>query len=169
MKKQALFALNKVNQEDKRYAESAVKIDGFMNLVVNFLIFKRVARVACLIAGFQHWKSFLTGKGVIAWLIRVLECESKLSKKICCKVFDEITENWDNVWAVSAHGGVTALLKIYSSYGQNGGNCWGDLVLVCGGVENPCWSRRNQEIRGFMVGYGDFLAELARSKDSCTN
>ncbi|KAH6764642.1 ARM repeat superfamily protein [Perilla frutescens var. hirtella] len=171
MKKQALVALNEVIEEEERYVKVAVEIDGFVNLAVNFLDFhesevqEEAARAVCLMAGFHHCKSVLIGAGVIAPLIRVLECGSELSKEFAARCLMKVTENSDNVWAVSAHGGVTALLKICSSSSENGGNCGGELVsLVCGVLKNLVGV---EEIKRFMIEEGAIsgLVELARSKD----
>lgn len=171
MKKQALVALNEVIQDDERYMKIAVEIDGFVNLAVNFLDFQEsevqeeAARAVCWMAGFHHCKSVLIGGGVIAPLIRVLESGSELSKEFAARCLMKVTENSDNVWAVSAHGGVTALLKICNSYNENGGDCGSELVsLVCGVLKNLV---AVEEIKRFMVEEGAIagLVELARSRD----
>lgn len=168
MKKQALVAFNEVIQEDERYVKIGVEIDGFVNVVVNLLDFQEgevqeeAARAVCLIAGFEACKSVLIGAGAIAPLIRVVESGSELSKEFAARCLMKMTENSDNVWAVSAHGGVTALLKICCSYGENGGI---ELVcLACGVLKNLVGV---EEIKRFMVEEGAILGlvELARSKD----
>lgn len=173
MKKQALVAFNEVIQEDERYVKIAVEIDGFVSVVVNLLDFgegevqEEAARAVCLIAGFPLCKSVLVGAGAIAPLIRVVESGGELSKESAARCLMKMTENSDNVWAVSAHGGVTSLLKICCNYGgddhdQNGGIEL--LCLACGVLKNLVGV---EEIKRFMVEEGAIgcLVELARSKD----
>lgn len=173
MKKQALVAFNEVIQEDERYVKIAVEIDGFVSVVVNLLDFgegevqEEAARAVCLIAGFPPCKSVLVGAGAIAPLIRVVESGGELSKESAARCLMKMTENSDNVWAVSAHGGVTSLLKICCNYGdddhhQNGGIEL--LCLACGVLKNLVGV---EEIKRFMVEEGAIgcLVELARSKD----
>ncbi|PIN05559.1 hypothetical protein CDL12_21896 [Handroanthus impetiginosus] len=167
MKKEALVAFNEVIQEDERYVKIAVEVDGFINSVVNFLDFQGIevqeeaAKVVCLIAGFQSYKSVLISAGIIAPLIRVLESGNGLSKEFAARCLMKVTENSDNVWSVSAHGGVTVLLKICS----DDSNCGSELIsLACGVLKNLVGV---EEIKRFMVEEGAIgeLIELVRSKD----
>ncbi|KAL8507482.1 hypothetical protein ACS0TY_018138 [Phlomoides rotata] len=170
MKKQTLAAFNEVIQEDDRYAKIAVEIDGFFNYVVNLVDFQEIeiqeeaAKSVSLIAGFQSLKSVLIGVGIIAPLIRVLESGSELSREYAARCLMKVTENSDNVWSVSAHGGVTALLKI-CSVGDDNSHCGGELIaLACGVLKNLVGV---EEIKRFMVEEGAIsqLVDLASSKD----
>ncbi|KAA8515381.1 hypothetical protein F0562_019008 [Nyssa sinensis] len=166
MKKQALIAFNEVISEDEKYIKIAVEIRNFIVLLVEFLdsqeteIQEEAAKGASMIASFESYKNVLLGAGIIAPLIRVLECGSELGKEFAARSLQKLTENSDNAWSVSAHGGVTALLKICSN-----SNCGGELVsLACGVLKNLLWV---QEIKRFMVEEGaiSVFIKLVRSKD----
>lgn len=167
MKKQALVAFNEVIEEDERYVKTAVELDGFISFVVNLLdlqeteIQEEAVKSLSLIAGFQSHKSVLISAGIVAPLIRVLESGSELSKELAARCLMKVTENSDNVWSVSAHGGVPALLKICS----DDSNCGGELIALCCGVLKNLVGV--EEIKRFMVEEGAIseLVELAGSKD----
>ncbi|KAL3624951.1 hypothetical protein CASFOL_031619 [Castilleja foliolosa] len=166
MKKQALAAFNDVVLEDERYVKIAVEVDGFVNSVMNLLdspeneIQEEACKSVSLISDFNAFKTALIGAGIIAPLIRVLETGTELGKIFAARCLMKVTENSDNVWSVSAHGGVPALLKI----------CCGDnksselTVLACGVLKNLVGV---EEIKRFMVEEGAIseLIELIRSKD----
>ncbi|PIN18571.1 hypothetical protein CDL12_08760 [Handroanthus impetiginosus] len=167
MKKQALIAFNEVIQEDERYVKIALELDCFINFLVKFLDFKdceiqeEAAKAVCLIAGFECCKSLLMTAGVIAPLIRVLESGSESRKEFAARCLMKVTENSENVWSVSAHGGVTFLLKICC----NNGDYDSELVsLACGVLKNLVGV---EEIKRFVVEEGaiSVLVNLARSKD----
>ncbi|KAK4439247.1 hypothetical protein Salat_0259600 [Sesamum alatum] len=167
MKKQALVAFNEVIQEDDRYLKIALELDTFVNFLVNFLDLKdseiqeESAKAVSLIAGFESYKSVLIGAGVIAPLIRVLESGSDRSKTFAARCLMKVTENSDNVWSVSAHGGVTVLLKICGNTGEHDGELVG---LACGVLKNLVGV---EEIRRFVVEEGAILefVNLLRSKN----
>ncbi|KAI3456344.1 hypothetical protein Pfo_013007 [Paulownia fortunei] len=167
MKKQALVAFNEVIQEDDRYVKIALELDSFINFLVNFLDLKEseiqeeAAKAVSLIAGFQSYKSLLIGAGIIAPLIRVLESGSELSKEFAARCLLKVTNNSDNAWSVSAHGGVTALLKICGSNGDGDGELVG---LACEVLKNLVGV---EEIKRFVVEEGAIseFVNLARSKD----
>lgn len=166
MKRQALVALSEVVSEDDKYVKIAVETGDIISLLATFLdspemeIQEESAKAISVIAGFDIYKSALIGAGVISPLIRVLECGSELGKEGAARCLQKLTENSDNVWSVSAHGGVTALLKIC-----NCGDYKGELVgLACGVLKNLAGV---DEIKRFMIEGGAILAflKLARSKD----
>ncbi|KAL7142731.1 hypothetical protein ABFS83_08G143600 [Erythranthe nasuta] len=167
MKRQTLAALNEAVLEDDRYAKSAVELEGFVNFLVNLLdseeteIQQEAAKSVSLIAGFQSHKGVLIGAGVVAPLIRVLESGSELGKEFAARCLMKVTENSDNVWSVSAHGGVPALLKICSSDSSSGSEL---IALSCGVLKNLVLV---EEIKRFVVEEGAIveLVELASSKD----
>ncbi|KAL0328820.1 UNVERIFIED_CONTAM: hypothetical protein Scaly_2314600 [Sesamum calycinum] len=164
MKKQALEAFNEVIQLDERYVKIAVEIDGFIYLLVNFLdsqesdIQEEAAKAVSLIAGFQSYKSVLIGAGIIAPLIRVLESRTDLSKEFAARCLMKVTENSDNAWSVSAHGGVTALLKICC----NSSHCGSELIaLACGVLKNLVGVeeiKRDESIRKMIIEEGGISA-----------
>ncbi|KAK1368510.1 Vacuolar protein 8 [Heracleum sosnowskyi] len=166
MKKQALIALNDVIQEDEKYVKICVETDGIVSILVNFLdsevieIRDEAAKGVCLISEVEVYRGVLAGAGIIAPLIRVLECGSEVGKECAARCLMKVTENSDNSWSVSAHGGVSVLLKIVKSDG-----CGGELVgLACGVLKNLAGV---EEINKFMVEEGailDFLG-LLKSKD----
>lgn len=165
MKKQALVAFNEVIQEDETYMEVALQLDDFIGFLVNFLDFKdgeiqeEASKSVCLIAGLNSYKSELIGAGAIAPLIRVVESGSEVSREFAARCLLKVTENSDNAWSVSAHGGVTALLKIC------GGGGGGELsALACAVLKNLVGVH---EIKRFVVEEGGIgeLVDLAKSKD----
>ncbi|KAK9268282.1 hypothetical protein L1049_010725 [Liquidambar formosana] len=166
MKRQTLVVLNEIMVEDEKYVKIVVEIDGSIPLLVNFLdspemeIQEESIKVVLVIAGFDSYKGVLIGAGIFAPLIRVLECGSELGKEGAARCLQKLTENSDNAWSVSAHGGVTALLKICAS-----GDCRGELIgLACGVLKNLAGV---EEIKRFMVEEGAVLTfiKLVRSKD----
>ncbi|XP_073041719.1 uncharacterized protein [Primulina eburnea] len=167
MKKQALVEFNEAIQEDERYVNIAVELESFVNFLVRFLdsqeseIREAAAKAVCLIAVFQSYKSVLIDAGVIAPLIRVLESGNESSQEFAARCLIKVTENSDNAWSVSAHGGVSALLKICGKNGENGGEL---ANLACRVLKNLVGI---EEIKRFMVEEGviSLFLKLVRSKD----
>lgn len=166
LKKQALIGFNEVIYEDEKYIKISVEIGSLIGLLVNFLdsqeieLQEEAAKAVSVIAGFDSYKSVLIGAGVIAPLIRVLEGGSEMGKERSARCLMKFTENSDNAWSVSAHGGVTALLKICSN-----GDWGGELVgLACGVLKNLVGV---EEIKRFMVEEGAISAfiKLLKSRD----
>ncbi|GAV71280.1 hypothetical protein CFOL_v3_14774 [Cephalotus follicularis] len=166
MKRQALVNLHEVMVEDDRYVKTVVEISDIVNLLVNFLdsinvgIQEEAAKVVTLISGFDMFKGVLIGAGIIGPLIRVLESGSVLGKEASVRGLQNLTENSDNAWSVSSHGGVTALLKICSS-----GDSRGELVApACGVLRNLIGV---EEIKRFMIEGGAIstFTKLATSRD----
>ncbi|KAA8519891.1 hypothetical protein F0562_014199 [Nyssa sinensis] len=166
MKRQALVAFNQVISEDEKYIKIAVEIGNFIGLLVNFLdsqeaeIQEEASKAVSMIAGIDSYKNVLVGAGVIAPLIRVLESGSELGKECAARCLMKLTENSDNAWSVSAHGGATALLKLCSN-----GDCRCELVvLACGVLKNLLGV---EEIKRFMIEEGaiSVFINLVRSKD----
>ncbi|KAH0985602.1 hypothetical protein GBA52_012779 [Prunus armeniaca] len=138
MKRQALLNLYEAVVEDDRYVKVVVEQSDIVNVV-------------------------LIGAGIIAPLIRVLECGSEVGKEGAAKSLQRLTENSDNGWSISAHGGVTALLKLCS--GCEGGDVRAELVgPACGALKNLVGV---EEIKRFMVEEGviSTFIGLTRSKD----
>ncbi|KAF8409364.1 hypothetical protein HHK36_005439 [Tetracentron sinense] len=117
-------------------------------------------KVISVIAGFNSYKAVLIEAGIIAPLIRVLESGSYLGKEKAARTLHILTENSNNAWSVSAHGGVTALLKICTN-----GDDRGELIgPACGVLRNLSGV---EEIKRFMVEGGAISAfiKLMKSKD----
>ncbi|XP_073147242.1 uncharacterized protein [Henckelia pumila] len=167
MKKQALVEFNEAIQEDERYVNIAAALESFVNFLVRFLdsqeseIREASAKAVCLMAGFRSYKSVLIDAGVVGPLIRVLESGNEPSQEFAARCLIKVTENSDNAWSVSAHGGVSALLKICGKNGENGGEL---ANLVCGVLKNLVGI---EEIKRFMVEEGaiSLFLKLVRSKD----
>jgi len=166
LKKQALIAFNEVIKEDERYIKIAVDVGGFIGILVSLLDFEETeiqeeaAMAVSVIAGFDLYKSVLISAGVIGPLIRELESGSEMGKERCTRCLMKLTANSDNVWSVSAHGGVTALLKICANC-----DCGGELVgLACGVLRNLVGV---EEIKRYVVEEGAIstFTTLLRSKD----
>ncbi|KAK6797598.1 hypothetical protein RDI58_005300 [Solanum bulbocastanum] len=166
MKKQGLIALNEIIQEDDRYVKVAIEIDNLVSVLVSFLdlqednLQEEAAKALAVIAGFQSFRSCLISAGIISPLIRVLECGIGLSKEFATRCLQKLTENSDNAWSISAHGGVTVLLKICIE---------GDSLVssVCGVLKNLVGV---EEIKRFMIEEGavSVFIKLARCKDEVT-
>ncbi|KAJ1390393.1 Armadillo-type fold [Sesbania bispinosa] len=166
MKKQALRNLLEVVVEDEKYVKVIVDVGDVVHLLVSFLgsaeeeIQEESAKVVSVVAGFDSYKGVLVGAGVIAPLVRVLDCGSELGKVAAARCLMKLTENSDNAWCVSAHGGVTALLNICGN-----ADCKGDLVgPACGVLRNLVGV---EEIKRFMVEEGavSTFIGLVKSKE----
>ncbi|KAJ9136243.1 hypothetical protein P3X46_033335 [Hevea brasiliensis] len=165
MKRQALVNLREVVVEDERYFRVIVEVGDIVHILVNLLdspeigIQEEAAKVVSLISGFDSFKPVLVGSGVIGPLVRVLEIGSVLGKEAAARSLQKLTEKSDNAWSVSAHGGVTALLKICASADSNE-----ELIGPASGV------LRNlvgvEEIKRFMIEEGvvSRFIKLARSR-----
>ncbi|KAF8391426.1 hypothetical protein HHK36_023731 [Tetracentron sinense] len=166
MKSQALVALSEVVGEDEKYVKIVVENGEIIALLVNFLEFSEMeiqeesTKIISIIAGFDLYRGVLVGAGIIAPLIRVLESGSDLGKERAARTLQKLTKNSDNAWSVSAHGGVTALLKICT----NGNGKGESITPVCGILRNLSGV---EEIKRFMVEEGaiSVFIKLMRSKD----
>ncbi|KAJ1379151.1 Armadillo-type fold [Sesbania bispinosa] len=166
MKKQALINLHEIVLQDDKYVMLILQVADFVHVLLDFLgspeieIQEESAKVVSVIVGFDSCKGVLIAAGVIAPLIRVLECGSELGKVGAARCLHTLTENSDNAWSVSAHGGVTALLKICESSDSKG-----ELIgPICGVLRNLAGV---EEIKRFMVEEGvvSTFIRLVRSKD----
>lgn len=169
LKNQALISLNEILQEDDRYVKIVAEAAEFVGLLVNLLeneeriILEESTEAISTIAGFDSCKGTLVEAGSIASLIRVLETGSNVGKERAARALQKLTENSDNAWSVSAHGGVTLLLRICSS-----GNSHGELIgSVCGVLKNLTGV---DEIKRFMVEEGaiKMFLKLVMSIDKVT-
>ncbi|XVF25911.1 hypothetical protein REPUB_Repub13aG0254900 [Reevesia pubescens] len=166
MKRQALVNLYEAVAEDERYVKLVVEVGDIVNVLVGFLdspemeIQEETSKILSLISGFDLYKEVLVGAGIIGPLIRVLESGSDLGKEGAARCLQKLTVNSENAWSVSAHGGVTALLKICSS-----SDFGGELIgLACGVLKNLVGI---EEIKRFMVEEGAIATfiKLARSRE----
>ncbi|XP_019059378.1 PREDICTED: U-box domain-containing protein 15-like isoform X2 [Tarenaya hassleriana] len=137
MKKQALIKLNEAMEEDDKYAKIVIEISDMVSVLVGFLdsetgIQEEAAKAVLFISGYGSYKSVLIRSGVIGPLVRVLENGNECGKEASARCLKKLTDNSDNAWSFSAHGGVTALLKICSCGESNG-----ELIAsVCGVLRN---------------------------------
>ncbi|KAL5986800.1 hypothetical protein ACLOJK_015134 [Asimina triloba] len=166
MKKQALIALNDVLREGEKYVKIIVEVGDIIGLLVNFLelaeseIQEESAEAIAAIGGFESCKSILVGAGVVGPLIQVLEAGSDLGKERAARALRKLTENSDNAWLVSAHGGVTALLNICSE-----GSSSGELIAsACSILKNLSGV---DEIKRFIIEGGavSMFLRVASSKE----
>ncbi|EOY28430.1 PREDICTED: vacuolar protein 8 [Theobroma cacao] len=166
MKRQALVNLHDVVGEDERYVKLVVEVGDVVNVLVGFLdspemeIQEEASKIVSLLSGFDLYKCVLVGAGIIGPLIRVLESGGDVGKEGAARCLQKLTVNSDNAWSVSAHGGVTALLKICST-----GDCGGELIgPACGVLRNLVGV---EEIKRFMVEEGAIstFIKLARSRE----
>ncbi|KAL9236718.1 hypothetical protein vseg_011354 [Gypsophila vaccaria] len=120
MKKDALSSLNEVVLEDEKYVKIVVEHGDFMLMLASCLdsndgcIREEAAVVVGVISGFECYKGVLVVSGLVGPLIRVVESGSLKAKEYSIRSLLKLTENGDNAWALSAHGGVTALLNLCS-------------------------------------------------------
>ncbi|KAL6197507.1 hypothetical protein ACLB2K_033115 [Fragaria x ananassa] len=166
MKLQALKSLYDSIEEDEKYVKVVVEQSEVVGLLIGFLDSNEVeiqdgsAKIVGLVSGFGFCKGVLIGAGVIAPLIRVLECGSEIGKEGAARSLQRLTENGDNGWSISAHGGVTALLKLC----ERGENSGGLVSAACGVLKNLVGV---EEIKRFMVeegAVGTFIG-LVRSRE----
>lgn len=166
LKKQGLVSFNEAIQEDEKYIKIAFGCFDFVSVLANSLdsdeidIQEEAAKALSLISKFGDYKSVLINFGLIAPLIRVLERGSESGKKNSALCLINLTENADNAWSISAHGGVTILLKICLDSSSSG-----ELVnFSCRVLQNLVGV---EEIKRFMVEEGAILGfiGLLRSKD----
>ncbi|XP_022955157.1 uncharacterized protein LOC111457208 isoform X1 [Cucurbita moschata] len=166
LKRQALVNLLAAVTEDEKYVKVIIEIGEIVNLLVNFLgspeteLQEAALQVLHIISGFDSYKAVLVGNGVIAPLIRVMECGSAVGKKIATRCLMKFTENSENAWSVSAHGGVTALLKICSNSDSKT-----ELISPACGVLNNLVGV--EEIKRFMIEEGAIstFIRLSRSRE----
>ncbi|KAM7265498.1 hypothetical protein ACFE04_003181 [Oxalis oulophora] len=170
MKKQALVNLHDLILEDERYVKIIIEVNEVISVLLNFMssmdnefLQQDAAKVVFLMSGFDSLKGVLVAAGIIGPLIRVLECGNDFAKEAAAKSLEKLTDNSDNAWSVSAHGGVTALLNICSS-----------IDSKCGLIGPACGILRNliavEEIKRFMIEEGAIstFITLAKSKDEVT-
>ncbi|XP_074272134.1 uncharacterized protein LOC141596035 [Silene latifolia] len=151
MKKQALVSLNELITEDEKYVKIVVDLDDFVLNLSSCLdsndssIQEEAAVVIGVISGFDTYKSSLVLSGVIAQLVRTLENGSYKAKEYSLYSLMRLTENGENAWALSAHGGVSVLLSL----------CSRDDGLELGLIGPCCWVLRNvviiEEIKRFVI------------------
>ncbi|OAY24661.1 vacuolar protein 8 [Manihot esculenta] len=165
MKRQALVNLYEVLVEDERYFRVIAEVGDIVHISVNLLdsadigIQEEAAKAVSVLSGFDSCKSALVRSGVIGPLVRALETGSELGKEAATRSLQKLTENSDNAWSVSAHGGVTALLKICAS-----GDSREELIgPACGVLRNLVGV---EEIKRFMIedGVVSRFIKLARSR-----
>ncbi|KAG7653893.1 Armadillo-type fold [Arabidopsis suecica] len=137
MKKQALVKLNESMEEDDRYMKIVVDISDMVNVLIEFLdsevgIQEEASKALFLISGFDLYKPVLIRSCVVGPLVRVLENGNVVGREASARCLMKLTENSENAWSVSAHGGVAALLKICSC-GEFGGEL---IASSCGVLRN---------------------------------
>ena len=163
----ALSSLGEILSEDEKYASIlAVDFPEILNLLVQLLesekeeIQEEAALAVSMIAGFPLYRPLLAAAGAVASLTRVLERGTLSGKERAAKALNNLTENRDNSWSVSAQGGVTTLLNMCEDP-RTSSNL---LISVCGILRNLAGVT---EIRKFMIEKGavSFFLKLSESKD----
>ncbi|KAG6478896.1 vacuolar protein 8-like [Zingiber officinale] len=170
MRLRALSALNEALREDDRYARilSVEVADGVASLVTLLEYCGRgdmqeeAAEAVAAVARFDSHKSALVMAGAVAPLIRLLETSGirMVAKERAASALKMLTENSDNAWSVSAHGGVPALLSICSDDSSTS-----ELVRSACGVLRSISGV--EEIKRYMVEQGAVAAfiKLAGASD----
>ncbi|KAH7683426.1 Armadillo-like helical-containing protein [Dioscorea alata] len=167
MRDRAIAALAEALHEDDKYARIVVlETDDGVGLLVRLLdsraagFQEEAAEAVSVIAGFDSYKGALITAGVIASLIRVLETGTDVGRSRAARALRKLTENSDNAWSVSAHGGVTALLNICRDAGSGE-----ELITSTSRVLRNLSSV--SEIRRFMVEQGavSIFLNILRSRN----
>ncbi|CAH2038288.1 unnamed protein product [Thlaspi arvense] len=149
MKRQALIKLNESMEEDGRYTKMVIEISDMVNMLVEFLdsemgIQEEACKAMLLISGFDLYKPVLIRSCVVGPLVRVLENGNCVGREASARCLMKLTENSENAWSISAHGGVAALLKICTC-----GEFSGELIA------SSCGVLRNlggvEEIKRYMI------------------
>ncbi|VVA90940.1 unnamed protein product [Arabis nemorensis] len=149
MKKLALIKLHESMEEDDRYTKIVMETSDMVNVLVEFLdsevgIQEEACKVMLLISGFGSYKPVLIRSCVVGPLVRVLENGNGVGREVSARCLMKLTENSENAWSVSAHGGVAALLKICSC-GEFGGEL---IASSCGVLRNLVGV---EEIKRYMI------------------
>ncbi|GAB4826859.1 hypothetical protein Ancab_033738 [Ancistrocladus abbreviatus] len=169
MKKRALVSLNEIVTEDEKYVRIVAELNEMLLLLAKFLDYseaevqEEAAKVVFVITGFHCFKSLLVGAGIIAPLVRVLDGGNSKGKECAIKSLQNLTENCDNAWSLSAHGGVTALLNLCSK-----GQSMEELIgPACGVLKNLVGV---EEIKRFMIEEGAIhtFIKLVNARDELT-
>ncbi|XP_010473342.1 PREDICTED: vacuolar protein 8-like [Camelina sativa] len=160
MKKQALVKLNEAMEEDDRYVKIVTEISDMVSSLVGFLdsemgIQEESAKAVFFISGFGSYRGVLIRSGVIGPLVRVLENGNGVAREASARCLMKLTENSENAWSVSAHGGVSALLKICSC-SEFGGELVG---ASCGVLRNLVGV---EEIKRYMTEEDDTVATFIK-------
>ncbi|XP_078436877.1 ARM repeat superfamily protein [Wolffia australiana] len=168
----ALSSLNEVLAEDDKYARiAAVDLPEVAGTLILLLSSEEeevqhlAAEAVSLVASHPVYRPLLVLSGAVNALINVLERGSLLGKRPACTGLKKLTENSDNAWAFSAHGGVTAVLRICAEE-DSGGEIL--TTAAAGGVLKNLLPVK--EIRRFMVEQGavGIFLKLARSEEEPT-
>ncbi|CAL9094883.1 unnamed protein product, partial [Musa acuminata var. zebrina] len=164
----ALDSLHEVLREDDEYVRIvATDTADAVCLLVSFLehrddgLREKAAGVLSVIAEFDSYKGLLVAAGAIGPLIPILEKGTELGRERAAGILRRLTENSDNGWSISAHGGITVLLKICSDAAA----CRKELIgLACQILSNLGSA---EEMRRFMVEEGAIpvLLQLTLSKE----
>lgn len=167
MKALVLETINKILADDEKYIMILVMdVDNGLLLLVSLLEFSVVSiqeealEAILVISGFNSYKGALVKVGVISSLVRILETGSKLGKVRAGWTLKKLTENSDNMWSVSANGGVTALINLLGDVER----CAELISPICEVLQNLS---NVIEIKRFMVEEGviPVFLELLASKE----
>lgn len=168
MRIQTLVTLKEILIEDEKHVTDAriltTEVDEAIDVLVTFLEYKDggvregAAGVLSVIAEWNSYRGALVASGAIAPLIQILEKSTELGKESSAKVLRKLTEKSDNGWSVSAHGGITALLKICAHPSSRKEL----VVLACQILKNLS---SVEEMRRFMLEEGAIpvLSKLSKS------
>ncbi|KAM0943927.1 putative armadillo-like helical protein [Dioscorea sansibarensis] len=168
MKTQALATINEMLHEDEKHARILVmEVADSVDVLLRVLESKQVsiqehaAEAISVIAGQGScYRGILLNAGIISPLIEFADSASETVKERVTRALEKMTENADNCWSVSAHGGVTVMLKILGEVGAS-------VELI----SSACGVLRNlinvHEIKRFMMEHGlvSLLINLLRSKE----
>lgn len=168
MRIQTLVTLKEILIEDEKHVTDVriltTEVDEAIDVLVTFLEYKDggvregAAGVLSVIAEWNSYRGALVASGAIAPLIQILEKSTELGKESSAKVLRKLTEKSDNGWSVSAHGGITALLKICAHPSSRKEL----VVLACQILKNLS---SVEEMRRFMLEEGAIpvLSKLSKS------
>ncbi|KAJ3679434.1 hypothetical protein LUZ60_017445 [Juncus effusus] len=161
-----LSTLGEFLNENERYVKFWMQeIENGIGFLVNFLenedteVKEEAMRVVLVISQFDSYREALVKTGVIAPLVQFLERGNKLQKENSVFILSRLTENSDNVWSFSAHGGVSAIIN----------NCR-DLdgiissEMICSGCVILKNLMRIEEIKRFIIDEGAILVLISLLK-----
>ncbi|KAF3337089.1 vacuolar protein 8-like isoform X1 [Carex littledalei] len=159
VKAQTLATLGEFLSEDERYVQILTQeIDDATEILVNLLesedvgIKEEALGVVSVTAGFDSYKGYLARAGVMGPLVHALEKGGTLlGKERAVNALSKLTDNSENVWSFSAHGGVSAIVLNL--------NCSEDDIISSSElISSICVIMRNlmrvDEIKRFIVDEG---------------
>ncbi|KAJ3670281.1 hypothetical protein LUZ60_010605 [Juncus effusus] len=121
MRSRAMCMLNEALNEDERYVKLVSTEEEGLSQLINLIEFgdlgvqAEALEAISVIAKHEIYRNTLVIHGIIAPVVKCVDTGTELGKERALKVLNKLTENCNNAWSVSAHGGVTVLLNACDS------------------------------------------------------